>query len=243
MQSPIGGVYEEDEALRVIVGIIGKAEVAVYYWSKDEVVCHICRRRGKASSSCRSQARQHQSSSWNANLVSASITGGDGSKSAYLLLASKTLSKLSAEMRSSIQGLEEKITEHHAILHSVQERNQSMDDRIRLAQVADRQILESVCAGVDRMDHSAVEARHSGKQIMDYLNAFSGKIQGHLQSNLQTYQLMLQTQQNIAPRPTNLLKSNIRFEDALGEIKELPYEYFRHWEVETQSVLRFEMSY
>jgi len=54
---------------------------------------------------------------------------------------------------------------------------------------------------------------------------------------------MLQMQQNISPRPTNLLESNIRFEDALGEIKELPYEYFRHWEVEFQFMLQFEMKY
>lgn len=74
MQIYIGGVYEEDGALRIIVGTIGKAEVAAYYWSKDEVVCHICRGRGKATSSCCGQARQHQSSSWNANLVSGHIT-------------------------------------------------------------------------------------------------------------------------------------------------------------------------
>jgi len=169
----------------------------------------------------------------------------DGSRSANLLLASKTLSRISAEMRSSVQGLEGKIAEHHATLYSVQERTQSMDDRTKLAQVADHEILESVCAGVDRMDHSVVQVRHLGQQIMDYLNAFSEKIQGSLrailQSNLQTYQLMLQMQQNISPRPTNLLESNIRFEDALGEIKELPYEYFRHWEVEPQSMLQFEM--
>ncbi|MCJ1265253.1 hypothetical protein MMC22_005128 [Lobaria immixta] len=147
---------------------------------------------------------------------------------------SKTLSKMGAEMRSSVQRLEEKIAEHHTILYTVQGRTQSMDDRIKLAQAADHEILKSIHTGVDRMDLSVVQARHFGQQIMDYLNSFSGKIQGLLrailQSNLQTYQLMLQMQQNISPRPTNLLESNIRFEDALGEIKELPYEYFRHWE-------------
>jgi len=164
-----------------------------------------------------------------------------------LLLASKTLSKISAEMRSSVQGLEEKIARHHAILYSVQEHTQNINDRTKLAQVTDRGILKSVCAEVDRMDHSVVQVRHLGQQIMDYLDAFFEKIQGPLrailQSNVQTYQLMLQMQQNISPRPTNLLESIIRFEDALGEIKELPYEYFRHWEVEFQSMLQFEMKY
>ena len=150
-----------------------------------------------------------------------------------MLLASKTLSKMSAEMRSSqgsVQRLEEKIEEQHTILYSVQERTQSIDDRTKLAQ-----------------DHSIVQARHFGQQVIDYLNTFSGKIQGLLQavlqSSLQTYQLMLQMQQNIPPRPTNLLESNIRFEDALGEIKELPYEYFRHWEVESQAMLHIGMRY
>lgn len=149
--------------------------------------------------------------------------------------------------RGSVQRLEEKIAEHHTMLHSVQERTQSMDDRTKLSQTADQEILESIDAGVDRLDHSVVQARQFGQQVIDYLNAFSGKIQrllqAVLQSNLQTYQLMLQMQQSMPPRPTNLLESNIRFEDALGEIKELPYEYFRHWEVESQAMLRFGMRY
>lgn len=154
---------------------------------------------------------------------------------------------MSVETRSSAQRLEEKITEHQNVLHSVKERTQSMDDRMKLFQVADHEILESIDARVDKIDHTVVQARQFGQQIMHYLNAFSGKIQGLLrailQSNLQTYQLMLQMQQNISPRPTNLLESNIRFEDVLGEFKELPYVYFRHWEVNFQTILGFEMRY
>ena len=150
-------------------------------------------------------------------------------------------------MRSNAQRLEGKATEHQSVLYSINERTQSMDDRMKLVQAADHEILESVDARVDKIDHSIVQARQFGQQIMDYLNAFSGKIQGLLrailQSNLQTYQLMLQMQQNVPPRPTNLLESNIRFEDVLGELKELPYEYFRHWEVKSQAILRFEMRY
>lgn len=70
MQISIGGVQEEDYALRVIVGAIRNAKFAVYHRSKDEVVCYICRGRGKATSSYCGQARQYQSSSRNANLVS-----------------------------------------------------------------------------------------------------------------------------------------------------------------------------
>ena len=80
--------------------------------------------------------------------------------------------------RGSVQRLEEKIAEHRTILYSVQERTQSMDDRTKLAQAADHEILESIYAGVDRVDHSVVQTRHFGQQVMEYLNAFSGKIEG-----------------------------------------------------------------
>ena len=151
---------------------------------------------------------------------------------------------MSVETRSSAQRVEEKIAEHQNMLYSVKERTQSIDDRMKLFQVADHEILESIDARVDKIDHTVVQARQFGKQIIDHLNAFSGKIlRAILQSNLQTYQLMLQMQQNISPRPTNLLESNIRFEDVLGEFKELPYQYFRHWEVNSQAILGFEMRY
>ncbi|KAL9124583.1 MAG: hypothetical protein Q9217_006099 [Psora testacea] len=66
-----------------------------------------------------------------------------------------------AEIRSRVQGLEKKIAEHHAILSSVQERAQSMDDRTKLAQEADHEILESVCAGVERMDRPFRSSNYS----------------------------------------------------------------------------------
>jgi len=61
-----------------------------------------------------------------------------------------------------------------------------MDDRTKLAQVTDREILKSVCAEVDRMDHSIVQVRHLGQQIMDYFDTSSGKIQGPLRAILQS---------------------------------------------------------
>ena len=110
-----------------------------------------------------------------------------------------------------------------------------MDSRTKSAQKDDHEMLTSIHARIDNMELSVVQPRHFGQQIINYLNTFPRKIQQLLraifQSNLQIYQMLLQMQQNIPARPTNLLESNIRFEDALGEIKELPYEYFREWEV------------
>lgn len=50
-------------------------------------------------------------------------------------------------------------------------------------------------------------------------------------SNVQIYALLLKIASSVPASPTWLLSSNIRFEDALGVIWELPYEYFKHWEV------------
>ena len=51
------------------------------------------------------------------------------------------------------------------------------------------------------------------------------------QTNLQMYALLLRIANSVPASPTWLLDSNIRFEDALGVACELPYEYFKHWEV------------
>ena len=150
---------------------------------------------------------------------------------------------MKAEVRNGVQGLEDKIAEHRTMLDSVQDRVQKTDDRTKLLQVASQERLISTCAQFERMDRSIVRIRHLGEQIVDYLNTFPRKIQGYLrailQSNLQMYQLMLQIQQNISSRPTHLLESDIRFEDALGETKQLPYEYFRHWEVGSYALISY----
>ena len=157
-----------------------------------------------------------------------------------LFLASKTLSKMSVEMRTSVKNFEDKVTEHHYIQQLTQERAQSMNHQIQLTQAADHEMLESICDRVDKMDRSVVQASRFGQQMMTHVDRFSGRIYGLLQailhSNFETYQTLLQQQRDVPPRPTNLLESNIRFEDALGEIKELPYAYFRHWEVEAKAV-------
>ena len=73
------------------------------------------------------------------------------------------------------------------------------------------------------------------EQVINYVQSFSNGIQESLrfmmQSNWQIFQMLLKVQQSITQHPTALLQSNIKFEDVLGEYRELPYEYFRHWEV------------
>jgi hypothetical protein len=51
------------------------------------------------------------------------------------------------------------------------------------------------------------------------------------QQNLELYKLLRQIQNVIPQTVTQLLPDNIKFEDALGRAKSLPYTWFRHWEV------------
>lgn len=95
---------------------------------------------------------------------------------------------------------------------------------------------------LDLLSDSAVSLRTSmadvssiGKQALSFLRTFPAGVRGLLQkilrSNLQIYWLLLSMQNNVAGSPTLLLESNIQFEDALGRVRQLPFEWFRHWEV------------
>ena len=51
--------------------------------------------------------------------------------------------------------------------------------------------------------------------------------------NLEIYALLMQIQEHIPRGPSQVLSESIRFEDVLGRVRSLPYEYFRHWQVST----------
>ena len=74
-----------------------------------------------------------------------------------------------------------------------------------------------------------------GQHVMDFVTTFPAEMRGLLrailQSNWQLYQLLRASQHRLGPSPTGLLDSNIVFEDALGQVQELPYQTCRHWEV------------
>lgn len=129
----------------------------------------------------------------------------------------------------------EQLAEHRRALYSVQERMQKLEDTTRSMGSSAELESENHLRRFESTDRSLISIRRLGDQIVSHLNAFPGKIQGLLQailqSNIKSYQMLLKLQKDIPPRPTNILESNIRFEDALGEVRYLPYEYFQHWEV------------
>jgi hypothetical protein len=97
------------------------------------------------------------------------------------------------------------------------------------------QRLDNVAEATSSIRGAITNIHSVGQQILAFLGTFPAEIRGILrkisQTDMQIYSLLLQVHKDIATKPTNLLQSNIKFEDALGRVRELPYEYFRNWEV------------
>ena len=82
---------------------------------------------------------------------------------------------------------------------------------------------------------SILSIRHLGEQITAYIRTFPKEVRDLLNTiinnNAQMYQTLVQIQYSISRAPSSLQASNLRFTNVLGEYRELPYEYFCHWEV------------
>ena len=100
---------------------------------------------------------------------------------------------------------------------------------------ASQDVIDSLSSEVHATRAAVMSLRDVGQQAMRFVSMFPlemhGLLQKILQSNWQIYQMLLTLQKSLGQAPTSLLDSNIKFEDAMGELSELPYEYFRYWEV------------
>jgi len=56
-------------------------------------------------------------------------------------------------------------------------------------------------------------------------------IQRLLRTELEIYALLKKVQNGLTPRPASSVQDSIHFTDALGRTQELPYQWFRHWDV------------
>ncbi|KAF8248008.1 hypothetical protein K440DRAFT_549882 [Wilcoxina mikolae CBS 423.85] len=94
--------------------------------------------------------------------------------------------------------------------------------------------LEAISSSTQSIRSSIVSLRGVGEQLKQFLSSFPVEVRDMLrailQTNFQIYNLL--HAQTVAQSPTLLLQDNIRFEDALGVVRELPYEWFRDWEVQ-----------
>jgi hypothetical protein len=97
------------------------------------------------------------------------------------------------------------------------------------------QDLSSLSIGLASAQTSLVTIRSLGSQILNFLQTFPVELRSLLQTlirtNIHMYTVLLSIHEKIGPSPTQLLQSNIRLEDALGVVHELPFEYFRYWQV------------
>ena len=95
--------------------------------------------------------------------------------------------------------------------------------------------LSSLSIGLASAQTSFVTIRSLGSQIIAFLRTFPAEprtlLQSIIRTNLRMFAILVSIHEKIATSPTQLLQSNIRVEDALGVVRELPYEWFRYWEV------------
>ena len=87
----------------------------------------------------------------------------------------------------------------------------------------------------NRINSSILGLKSIVDTIQDFVDTLPQGIRNRLQeitqANGRTYQILLQIQQHISSSPTSVHESDIKFTNALGEHRSLPYEFFCQWEV------------
>lgn len=130
-----------------------------------------------------------------------------------------------------------KAAEHRAALENMESRITDIEAGIKHVAQASKDGFEALSSEMHATGAAVMSLRDIGKEVINFLCTFPSEMRNMLrdilQSNWQIYQLLLNLQKTPGQSPTGLLDSNIKFEDAMGELYELPYEYFRYWEVRT----------
>ncbi|KAL8639087.1 MAG: hypothetical protein Q9226_008918, partial [Calogaya cf. arnoldii] len=154
-----------------------------------------------------------------------------------LLLAAHTsqaVSKLSAKVNQQHQDLQCNTMNYGAKIDRTASKIDAMNVKIEETNDATHDKIDRLSTKVEHVQTSVSSARSVAKQVFDFLISFSREAQetmrAIIQSNWQIYRVLLEVQDKVAQAPTGLLNSNIKFENALGEYWEFPYEVFRHWE-------------
>ena len=128
-----------------------------------------------------------------------------------------------------------KVVEHRTALQQVQHHVIKIEEKMTDTDKALNRKLDLIAYQVDESQQSLLSLRAIGVQIFELLRTFPlelrESLRSILQSNWHMYRILLQIQSNLFRAPTGILDSNIKFEDGLGDRRELPYDIFRHWEV------------
>ena len=141
---------------------------------------------------------------------------------------------MKARQEQEHKDLISKIAEHRAYISKVAEDVALIGEHARLDSASTQQELAAVSQKIDDVTGSITSIRNVGEQLLTYVAKFPKEIRDLLrvivQRNWQMYQLLLKIQDNTSRSPTSIQNSNIRFTNALGEYRELPYEFFCQWE-------------
>ncbi|KAL9117597.1 MAG: hypothetical protein Q9187_005866, partial [Circinaria calcarea] len=154
-----------------------------------------------------------------------------------LLLAthsSQTVSSMGARAKQNHGDLISKIAEQRAALHQVHGMVEHIEHRMEGVEATSQAKLDDISSKSDATYASVISLRNLAEQVMAFVGTFPQEIRNLLytimQADWRTYQAVLQIQERLARSPSSLHGSNIQFTNALGEYRELPYEYFCHWE-------------
>lgn len=144
-------------------------------------------------------------------------------------------SRLETKQDREHSELLSKAAEHQTALDNVKDRIVIIEDGMDHEAKASKDGIDSLSSDVHATRAAVMSLRDIGQQAVSFVSTFPSEMRGLLhkilQSNWQIYQMLLTIQKSPGQAPTGLLDSNIKFEDAMGELNELPYEYFRYWEV------------
>ncbi|KAL8784372.1 MAG: hypothetical protein Q9213_004024 [Squamulea squamosa] len=162
-----------------------------------------------------------------------------------LLLAahtSETVSKLSVKVNQQHLDLQHKTMTNSAKIDQTTSMINAVHVDTEKAKVAIHEKIDRLSSTLDQVQTSVSSARSLAQQLFDFFISFSWEPQKTMRaivrSNWQMYRVLLEVQNSVSKTPTGRLDSNIKFENALGEYWEFPYEIFRHWEVAGVYLLR-----
>ncbi|KAI9836029.1 MAG: hypothetical protein M1819_001640 [Sarea resinae] len=144
------------------------------------------------------------------------------------------LSKMESRSRQEHKDLMAKVVEYRDNSHRERRQIQMIASEVADVRSGLTSRFDRMSATVSATQSSVLGLQSIGNRVATFIATFPSEIRDLLRSivgtNITMYRVLLQLQQGIAKSPTSLLQSNIKFEDALGRKRELPYEYFRHWQ-------------
>ncbi|KAF1975820.1 hypothetical protein BU23DRAFT_457585, partial [Bimuria novae-zelandiae CBS 107.79] len=160
-----------------------------------------------------------------------------GMKTQFALFMSEEIKKMRAMISGKVISINLLLSTYASESLSRTEAKLSTDQRlsqIKNDTASTRRSASTITAGITFMYTSLGTLCGLGIQILSILRSFPQELQALLQNlvrtNIQMYAVLLEVHRKICASPTLTLDSNIRVEDAFGQVRSLPYERFRHWE-------------